>query len=102
VPRFCKRGIGIVDWKLAATAAVFAAIGAVAGTLAVSSLGGVLADRQTDAKLLEMSVGILREQVRADDDPIRSWAIKTVEKKSGVTFTDPQRAALLKRTGGGR
>jgi hypothetical protein len=87
---------------LAVTAAVFAAVGAVIGTLALPSLGGVLSDRQVDSKLLEMSVGILREPVRADDDPIRSWAIKVVEKKSGVTFTDPQRAALLKRTGGGR
>jgi hypothetical protein len=87
---------------LAVTAAVFAAVGAVVGTLALPSLGGVLPDRQVDSKLLEMSVGILREPVRADDDPIRSWAIKVVERKSGVTFTDPQRATLLKRTGGGR
>jgi len=91
-----------VDWRLAVTAAVFAAVGAVVGTLALPSLGGVLPDRQVDSKLLEMSVGILREPVRADDDPIRSWAIKVVERKSGVTFTDPQRATLLKRTGGGR
>lgn len=91
-----------MDWRLAVTAAVFAAVGAVVGTLALPSLGGVLPDRQVDSKLLEMSVGILREPVRADDDPIRSWAIKVVERKSGVTFTDPQRATLLKRTGGGR
>jgi hypothetical protein len=91
-----------VDWRLAVTAAVFAAVGAVVGTLALPSLGGVLPDRQVDSKLLEMSVGILREPVRADDDPIRSWAIKVAERKSGVTFTDPQRATLLKRTGGGR
>jgi hypothetical protein len=87
---------------LAVTAAAFAAVGAVVGTLVLPSLGGVLPDRQVDSKLLEMSVGILREPVRADDDPIRTWAIKVVERKSGVTFTDPQRAALLKRTGGGR
>ena len=80
------------------TAAVFAAIGAVVGTLAVPSLGGVMPDRQLDSKLLDTSISILREPARADDDPIRSWALKVMEKKSGVAFTDPQRNALLKRT----
>jgi hypothetical protein len=92
----------IVDWKLAVTAAVAAGLGAVVGTLAVPSLAGAMPDRQLDSKMLEMSVGILREPVRVDDDPIRSWAVKVMEKKSGVAFTDPQRAALMKRTGGGR
>jgi hypothetical protein len=92
----------IVDWKSAVMAAVAAAIGAVAGTLVLPSLGGVVPDHQVDSKLLEMSVGILREPAKADDDPIRSWAIKVVEKKSGIAFTDQQRAALLKRTSGGR
>jgi hypothetical protein len=91
-----------VDWRLAVTAALFAAIGAVVGTLALPSLGGVMPDRQLDSKLLEMSVGILREPAKVDDDPIRSWALKVMEKKSGVAFTDPQRTALLKRGGGGR
>jgi hypothetical protein len=92
----------IVDWKSAVLAAVAAGLGAVIGVLAVPSLGGVMPDHQADTKLLEMSVGMLREPAKTDDDPMRSWAIKVVEKKSGVTFTDPQRAALLKRTGGGR
>jgi hypothetical protein len=92
----------IVDWKLVVTAAAAAGLGAVVGTLAVPSLGGVMPDRQLDSKMLEMSVGILREPARVDDDPIRSWAVKVMEKKSGVAFTDPQRTALMKRTGGGR
>src|SRR3569833_4048294 len=91
-----------VDWRLVVTAAAAAGLGAVVGTLAVPALGGVMPDRQLDSKMLEMSVGILREPARADDDPIRSWAVKVMEKKSGVAFTDPQRAALMKRPGGGR
>jgi hypothetical protein len=97
-----KTGDEIVDWKSAVMAALAAGLGAVIGTLVVPSLGGVVSDHQADAKLLEMSVGILREPAKADDDPLRSWAIKVVEKKSSVAFTDPQRAALLKRAGGGR
>ena len=91
-----------MDWKSAVVAAVAAGLGAVIGTLAVPSLGSVVPDHQVDSKLLEMSVGILREPAKADDDPMRSWAIKVVEKKSGVAFTDQQRAALLKRASGGR
>jgi hypothetical protein len=91
-----------VDWKSAGLAALAAGLGAVVGILALPSLGGAMPDHQVDAKLLEMSVGILREPAKADDDPMRSWAIKVVEKKSGVAFSDQQRAALLKRTGGGR
>jgi len=91
-----------VDWKSAVMAAVAAGLGAVIGTLIVPSLSGAVPDHQVDAKLVEMSVGILRETAKADDDPMRSWAIKVVEKKSGVAFTDQQRAALLKRAGGGR
>jgi hypothetical protein len=92
----------IVDWKSAVLAAVAAGLGAVVGTLVVPSLGGVVPDHQVDSKLLEMSIGMLREPARTDDDPLRSWAIKVVEKKSGVVFTDQQRAALLKRASGGR
>ena len=91
-----------MDWKSAVIAAVAAGLGALIGVLAVPSLGGVVPDHQADSKLLEMSVGILREPAKIDDDPMRSWAIKVVEKKSGIAFTDPQRAALLKRTSGGR
>ena len=97
-----KMGDEIVDWKSAVVAALAAGLGAVVGTLLVPSFGGTLPDHQTDSKLQEMSVGILREPAKADDDPMRSWAIKVVEKKSGVAFTDPQRAALLKRAAGGR
>jgi hypothetical protein len=49
-----------------------------------------------------MGVGILREVPKVDDDPIRSWAIKVVEKKSAINFSDAQKAALLKKTSSSR
>lgn len=91
-----------MDWKLVVLTAIAACVGAAVGALAVLNYGGGAIEHPADAKLLEMSVGMLREPARVDDDPLRSWAIKVVEKKSGVSFTDPQRAALLKRAAGGR
>ncbi|WP_315757982.1 MULTISPECIES: hypothetical protein [unclassified Bradyrhizobium] len=90
-----------MDWKLFVTTALAAAVGAAAGALALTSSGGGI-EHQADAKMLEIGVAILREPARVDDDPMRSWAVKVVEKKSGVSFTDQQRAALLKRAAGGR
>nr|WP_041756359.1 hypothetical protein [Bradyrhizobium sp. ORS 278] len=91
-----------MDWRLFVTAALAAAIGAAAGVFVVTSTAGGGIEHQADAKMLEIGVAILREPARADDDPMRSWAVKVVEKKSGVSFTDPQRAALLKRAAGAR
>jgi len=91
-----------VDLRLVVTTVVAACIGAIVGALAVSYVTGAAVERPADAKLLEMSVGILRETARVDDDPMRAWAIKVVEKKSGVAFSDAQRTTLLKRAPGGR
>jgi len=33
---------------------------------------------------------------------MRSWAIKVVERKSGVAFSDAQRATLLKKASSSR
>ncbi|MGC2781028.1 MAG: hypothetical protein WA418_35865 [Bradyrhizobium sp.] len=90
-----------MDWKLLVTTALAAGIGAAVGGLALASTGGGI-EHQADAKMLEIGVAILREPARVDDDPMRSWAVRVVEKKSGVSFTDPQRAALLKRAAGAR
>jgi hypothetical protein len=92
----------IMDWRLVATTAVAGGLGAVAGTLAVPYVGGMTIERPLDTKTIEMAVGILREPVRVDEDPMRSWAIKVVEKKSGIAFSDAQRTTLLKRASAGR
>ena len=75
---------------------------ALIGTLAAPFFSWVTTERQIDAKMLEMGVGILREAPKINDDPIRSWAIKVVEKKSAINFSDAQKAALLKKTSSSR
>jgi hypothetical protein len=91
-----------LDWKLFVTTALAAAIGAALGGFALATAGSGGIEHQADAKMLEIGVAILREPARMDDDPMRSWAVRVVEKKSGVSFTDQQRAALLKRAAAGR
>jgi hypothetical protein len=92
----------MMGWGLLATTTAASAIGALIGTLAAPFVGLATSDRQVDAKMLEIGVAILREAPKADDDPMRSWAIKVVEKKSGVAFSDAQRAALLKKASSSR
>ncbi|WP_257168864.1 hypothetical protein [Bradyrhizobium sp. SRS-191] len=91
-----------MDWKLVVTTALAAGIGAAAGVFALTSTAGGGIEHQADAKMLEIGIAILREPARVDDDPMRSWAVRVVEKKSGVSFSDQQRAVLLKRAAGGR
>jgi hypothetical protein len=92
----------IMELRFVATTFVASTVGALMGTLAAPFFSWVTTERQIDAKMLEMGMGILREAPKADDDPIRSWAIKVVEKKSAINFTDAQKAALLKKTSSSR
>jgi hypothetical protein len=92
----------MMGWGLVATTTAASAFGALIGTLAAPFVSWVVSERQVDAKMLEMGVAILREAPKVDDDPMRSWAVKVVEKKSGIAFSDAQRAALLKKASSGR
>lgn len=53
--------------------------------------------RDIDAKMIELSVGILRSEVKPETAPLREWAIDILSKRSGYAFSEPQRAALLKK-----
>jgi hypothetical protein len=90
----------MMGWGFVATTTAASAVGALIGTLASPFVSWVVSERQVDAKMLEMGVAILREAPKVDDDPMRSWAVKVVEKKSGIAFSDAQRAALLKKASG--
>lgn len=92
----------MMELRFVTTTFVASTVGALIGTLAAPFFSWVATERQIDAKMLEMSVGILREAPKIDDDPIRSWAIKVVEKKSAINFSDARKAALLKKTSSSR
>ena len=88
--------------RFVATTFAASILGALIGTLAAPFFNWVTTERQIDARMLETGVSILREVPKVDDDPMRSWAIKVVEKKSGVNFSDAQKAVLLKRASSSR
>lgn len=50
-----------------------------------------------DAKMIELSVGILRSEVKQETGPLREWAIDVINKRSGYAFTDTQRTVLMKK-----
>jgi hypothetical protein len=80
-----------MGWGFIATTSVASAVGALIGTLAAPFFGWVTTERQIDAKMLEMGVGILREAPKVDDDPMRSWAIKVVERNQASTSATRRR-----------
>jgi hypothetical protein len=49
-----------------------------------------------DAKMVEISIGILATEAKPEAMPLRNWAIEMINKKSDVHFNDSQRALLLK------
>jgi hypothetical protein len=50
-----------------------------------------------DAKMIELSVGILRAEPTPETIPLREWAIDVIDKRAKFSFNAAQRAALLKR-----
>jgi len=72
-------------------------VGAVVGGAITGGFNylGHLGDR--DAKMIELSVGILRTKPTPETIPLREWAIDVVDKRAGFSFTEKQRAVLLER-----
>lgn len=53
--------------------------------------------RDLDAKMIELSVGILRADPKPETEPLREWAINVINKRAGFQFNAQQRAILLKK-----
>jgi hypothetical protein len=75
--------------------AVVAIVSAI-GLVAVAIITGLSHQGDIDAKMIELSVGILRSEPTQDTQPLRAWAIAEMEKR-GAKFTEEQRAVLLKQ-----
>lgn len=48
-----------------------------------------------DAKMIELSVGILRSEPTTGTAPLREWAIDVIDKRARFSFNATQRAVLL-------
>src|SRR5438067_10009858 len=83
--------------KSAGWLALAGTIGAIAGAV-VSGVFNYLNHRgDLDAKMIELSVGILRSTPTPETTPLREWAIDVIDKRARFEFDEAQRAALLKQ-----
>jgi hypothetical protein len=83
--------------KSAGWLALAGTIGAIVGA-AVSGVFNYLSHRgDLDAKMIELSVGILRSAPTPETTPLREWAIDVIDKRARFEFDEAQRAALLKQ-----
>jgi hypothetical protein len=81
-------------WPITIVLAVISAIGAavITGVFNYFSHQGDI-----DAKMVELSVGVLRAEVTPETKPLREWAIDVIEKRAGFKFKQEEREALLRK-----
>jgi hypothetical protein len=72
-------------------------VGAIVGAAITGGLNYIGHEGDVDARMIELSVGILRAQPTPETIPLREWAIDVIDKRAKFSFNDAQRAALLKK-----
>jgi hypothetical protein len=80
---------------IAANGTIIVALIAGAVGLATGYFAFASKDEELKVHLIELAIGILRADPKEDVAPARAWAIDVIEKKSGVPFSEADRAALL-------
>jgi hypothetical protein len=80
-------------WLLAAVGLLSALGGAVIN----GAFNNYAHQSDLDAKMIELSVGILRTPPTPETAPLREWAIDVINKRANFSFNQEQRAALLKK-----
>jgi hypothetical protein len=80
-------------WRLA----IAGVIGVVAGAVVTGAFNYVSHQGDLDAKMIELSVGILRAEPTPETIPLREWAIDVIDKRAKFNFNSAQRAALLNK-----
>ncbi len=73
------------------------AIGIVAGALVTGGFNYLDHKSDIDAKMIELSIGILRAEPTPETTPLRERAIDVIGKRASFNFNEAQRAALLKK-----
>jgi len=71
--------------------------GAVIGAAITSWFNYLSHQNDLDAKMIELSVGILRANVTEETIPLRQWAIDVMNKRAKFQFNAEQVAVLLKQ-----
>jgi hypothetical protein len=74
-----------------------AAAGVVGGAIVTGAFGYFSHQYDLDAKMIELSIGILRAEPTLETTPLREWAIDVLDKRANFKFSAVQRAVLLKK-----
>jgi hypothetical protein len=72
-------------------------VGGIGGALITAGFNYLSHQNDLDAKMIELSIGILRSEPKQETEPLREWAIDVFEKRGSFSFNDRQRATLLKK-----
>jgi len=87
----------MAESKTAWWLAVVGAVGALAGAGITGAFNYFEHKSDLDAKMIELSVSILRTAPAEGTEPLRAWAIDVIEKRGQFKFSQPQQAVLLKK-----
>jgi hypothetical protein len=77
--------------------AVTGAVGIVVGALVTAGFGYLSHKGDVDARMIELSIGILRAEPTKESASLRDWAIQVINDRSDVKFDDAQKEALRKK-----
>jgi hypothetical protein len=80
-----------------ATVAFVGLLGVALGTVGTGGFNYLSHQGDLDAKMIELSVDILRAAPTPETTPLREWAIDTMNKRASFSFNEEQRSALLKK-----
>jgi hypothetical protein len=75
--------------------ALVGAAGAIIGGAMVAFVDYVVREREIDVKMVEIAVGLLREDPKGPLQPARQWAVEVIDDLSGIKLTPAARAALV-------
>ena len=76
--------------------AIAGVVGVALGALITAGFNYLSNQNDRDARMVELSVEILRAEVTPESVPLRQWAIDVMNKRANFQFNAEQQAALLK------
>jgi hypothetical protein len=71
--------------------------GVIGGAAITGAFNHLAHKSDLDAKMIELSVGILRAPPTPETTPLREWAIDIIDKRANFSFNQKQRDTLLKK-----
>ena len=75
--------------------AIIASVSGLFGVLVGAWLDYSVREREIDVKMIEIAVGLLKENPKGPLQPARRWAVELIDHYSDVKLHDEARAVLL-------